>query len=122
MKYAKNSIRKEMDTKDFVMHETTMGSMNVGYEVFHKDLDATELARGLPDDRCQSDHWGYVLKGKFKATYKGGTEETYKEGDVYYLKPGHIPYVFAGTELIEFSPKDAYKKTMDMVAKNMGLK
>jgi hypothetical protein len=29
-----------------------------------EDIDATPFMRGLPDDRCQCPHWGYVLKGK----------------------------------------------------------
>jgi hypothetical protein len=25
--------------------------------------------RGLPDDRCQSDHWGYATKGPFRVRW-----------------------------------------------------
>src|SRR5581483_6681050 len=35
----------------------------VGFETFREDADATPLFRGLPDDRCQSRHWGYVVQG-----------------------------------------------------------
>jgi len=29
-----------------------------------EDIDATPFMNGLPDDRCQCPHWGYVIKGK----------------------------------------------------------
>ena len=30
---------------------------------------------GLPDDRCQCPHWGYVIKGSFRVTYLDGPDE-----------------------------------------------
>jgi hypothetical protein len=33
------------------------------------DIDATPFMKGLPDDRCQCPHWGYVFKGKMTARY-----------------------------------------------------
>jgi len=118
MRFKKEEIPKEVDTKDFVMHETVMGAMNVGYEIYKREVDASAFFKGLPDNRCQAEHWGYVLKGRFKVDY-GDHEETFSQGDVYYLKPGHIPHVFPETELLEFSPKAEYDKTMKVVAKNM---
>ena len=32
----------------------------VSFMSFHEDIDATPLMKGLPDDRCQCPHWGYV--------------------------------------------------------------
>lgn len=117
MKYRKEDMPKAMESKDYIMHDVAMGGMNAAYEVYNKELDASPFFKGLPDDRCQSEHWGYVLKGTFKVSY-ADHEESYAEGDVYYLPAGHVPHVFPGTELIEFSPKEAYAKTMEAVAKN----
>src|SRR5205823_13949121 len=43
-----------------------------GYTVniveFRQDMDQTPMLKGLPDDRCQCPHWGYVLKGSL--TYR----------------------------------------------------
>ena len=36
--------------------------------------------KGLPDDRCQCDHWGYCFKGSFRVTYLDGPEEVIREG------------------------------------------
>ena len=40
-----------------------LGGYTVGFETFREDADATPLFKGLPDDRCQSPHWGYVVSG-----------------------------------------------------------
>ena len=36
----------------------------VNFVSFAQDIDATPLLKGLPDDRCQCPHWGYVLSGQ----------------------------------------------------------
>ena len=36
----------------------------IGFEYFEQAADFTPMYRGLPDDRCQSHHWGYVIKGR----------------------------------------------------------
>ena len=36
----------------------------VNFTSFHEDIDATPLMKGLPDDRCQCPHWGYVVSGR----------------------------------------------------------
>jgi hypothetical protein len=90
----------------------------VGFETFKADADATPFFRGLPDDRCQSPHWGYVIAGSATFRY-ADREERYEAGDAYYAPPGHIPLVTEGTELVEFSPSEAYAQTMAVVARNL---
>lgn len=77
-----------------------------------------ELFRGLPDDRCQSPHWGYVFRGRVSFRY-ADREETYEAGDAYYAPPGHTPVFFAGTEIVEFSPSDALDETLGVVTENL---
>ena len=95
-----------------------LGGLTVGFEHFDEDIDAAPLFQGLPDDRCQSPHWGIVLKGSITFRY-ADREETADAGEVYYAAPGHTPVLTAGTEVIEFSPSDEYAKTMAVVAKNL---
>ena len=90
----------------------------VGFEEFHEDADGSPLFKGLPDDRCQSPHWGYVLRGSVTFRF-ADHEETYEEGDAYYALPGHVPVVRADTEVIEFSPTGAYRESMAAVAGNL---
>ena len=46
-------------------------------------------------------------------------EEVIEAGDAYYLEPGHLPLFEEDTEVIEFSPKSEYQKTMEVAARNM---
>lgn len=91
---------------------------NVGFEHFREDADATPLFRGLPDDRCQSPHWGYVISGSVTFRY-ADRDETYETGDAYYAPPGHIPVISAGTDIVEFSPTDDYRRTIEVVNANL---
>jgi hypothetical protein len=90
----------------------------VGFEHFREDADATPLFKGLPDDRCQSPHWGYVVNGSVTFRY-ADHDETYETGDAYYAPPGHIPVVQAGTEVIEFSPAEPYGQTAAAITRNL---
>ena len=54
---------------------TQLGPYNLAFEKMPANFPPHELFRGLPDDHCQCDHWGYVLKGAIKFSYTDGTEE-----------------------------------------------
>ena len=45
-------------------------------------------------------------------------DEVYTARDAYYGTPGHLPLLFAGTELVEFSPTGLLNETM-AVGKNL---
>ena len=90
----------------------------VSFESFPIASDPGPLFAGLPDDRCQCPHWGYVVRGSFSATFAAG-EETFHAGDAYYLPPGHLTKLGAGTEVIEFSPTTQLQETMAVVGANM---
>jgi hypothetical protein len=90
----------------------------VGFESHKLDVDPAPLFQGLPGDRCQSPHWGVVLSGKVIFRY-ADRDEVYEAGDAYFGAPGHLPLMFAGTELVEFSPTDALNQTMGIVGQNL---
>jgi hypothetical protein len=90
----------------------------VAFERFPIGSDPSPLFRGLPDDRCQCPHWGYVLTGQLTVTYSDSTE-TLRAGDAYYLRPGHLTVLTDGTEVVEFSPTDQLQRTMAVVGANM---
>jgi len=64
-----------------------LDEFTVSFETFPVASDPSPLFVGLPDDRCQCPHWGYVVHGSFSANYADG-EETFHAGDAYYLRPG----------------------------------
>jgi glyoxylate utilization-related uncharacterized protein len=95
-----------------------LGGYTAGFTSFLADMDPAPLFVGLPDDRCQCPHWGYVLKGKITFRF-ADREETYEAGDAYYVPPGHTPVMYEGNEVVEFSPTDELAKTMDVLMRNM---
>jgi hypothetical protein len=91
----------------------------VNFVEFHEDVDATPLLKGLPDDRCQCPHWGYVLKGRLTYRVADG-EETYEAGDAFYQPPGHVPVKHEpGTQIVQFSPAEELAKTGAVMMRNM---
>jgi len=99
-------------------YENLDGGYTVGFETYTSDADIAELFRGLPEDRCQCPHWGYVITGKVAFRY-ADREESYETGDAYYAPPGHTPVFFAGAEIVEFSPTDALGETIGVVTENL---
>lgn len=95
------------------------GNFSVGFETYTADADMAPLFEGLPDNRCQCPHWGYVIKGRLTFTFTDGHEETYETGDAYYAPPGHTPRLYAGSEVVEFSPSNEFAETVAVVEKNM---
>jgi cupin domain len=90
----------------------------VGFEKFREDVDVAPLLVGLPDDHCQSPHWGYVVSGRITFHF-ADRSEIYSAGDAYYAPPGHSTRVDAGTELVEFSPVEEYNRTMAVIGRNL---
>ncbi|GAA0686067.1 hypothetical protein GCM10010193_44910 [Kitasatospora atroaurantiaca] len=97
---------------------TELDGYTVGFETHKADTDPAPLFRGLPGDRCQCPHWGMVVTGKVVFRY-ADHDEVFRAGDAYYGAPGHLPLIFAGTELVEFSPTEALGRTMAVVGRNM---
>jgi mannose-6-phosphate isomerase-like protein (cupin superfamily) len=118
MRGSKKDLPKTMETSDLVIHEVDWGDMHAEFGVLHKKIDVTPLLKGLPNNRDQSSHWGYVFKGRIHVKYKDH-EEIIKAGDAYYIAPGHIGIFEAGTEFLEFTPTDDFKKTREVVQRNL---
>ena len=91
----------------------------VNFTSFREDIDATPLMKGLPDERCQCPHWGYVVKGRMTFHY-ADREEILEAGDAFYTPPGHVQVGTApGTEVVMFSPAEELKETEAVMVKNM---
>ena len=85
---------------------------------FREDIDATPLLKGLPDDRCQCPHWGYVLEGQPDLSLPPTGDEVYEAGDAFYAPPGHVPVRHEpGTEIVQFSPADELRATEAVMAR-----
>ena len=75
------------------------------------------MLRGLPDDRCQAPHWGYLFSGRIVVDY-GDRQETILGGQAYYIEPGHRLSFEEDSEALEFTPTDALEQTLDVARRN----
>lgn len=94
------------------------GGMTVSVVEARSTIDVAPLFKGLPDDRCQVPHWGYVLQGTFRLKF-AGHEEVYNAGDVYYIPPGHTPVLEEGLVYVEFSPSEENAKQTEVIGRNV---
>jgi mannose-6-phosphate isomerase-like protein (cupin superfamily) len=116
---SKETASETVEVEGYEGHmENLEGGYTVAFETYTADADLSPYFDGLPNNQCHAAHWGYVINGKVAFNY-GDHEETYETGDAYYAPPGHTPRLFAGTEIVEFSPTDELHRTMEVVTKNM---
>ena len=117
MRGSKEDLPATLESEEAVIQEAEWSDIHVGFETYKEEFDLAPLLKGLPDDMCQCPHYGYVLKGRMRVRY-ANREEVVEAGDAYYMEPGHSPIMEAGTEIVEFSPKDEYQKTMEVAERN----
>jgi hypothetical protein len=118
-KASRDTASDSMVVEGYEGHFEELAGWTVGFETYTADADLAPLFAGLPDDLCQCAHLGYVLKGKVKFTFADGHEEVYEAGDAYHAPPGHTPTLYAGSEIVEFSPTEALQQTLEVVSRNM---
>lgn len=99
--------------------ECDLGEYTVNFVTFHPDMDQSPMLKGLPDDRCQCPHWGYVLEGS--CTYRfADHDETVIAGEAFYLPPGHIPVSNApNSVIVQFSPTKELQETAKVILANL---
>jgi hypothetical protein len=116
-KVSKGSAGEHVALEGFEGHYGEALDYTIGFETYSADADLRDLFVGLPQDRCQAPHWGYVMSGRLIFHTADGPEE-FVAGDAYYVGPGHTPELFAGTEVVEFSPTRELTETMEVVTRN----
>lgn len=118
-KASKESASETVEVEGYEGHLTDLGDgYTVAFETYTADADLSPFFEGLPNNQCQAPHWGYVVRGKVTFKTSDG-DETFETGDAYHVGPGHTPVLFAGTEIVEFSPTAELQQTMEVVSKNM---
>lgn len=116
-----HALLAEMPTKVAsgvaIWRETAWGDMRVGYETYLADFDDAPLLKGLPDNRCQCPHWGYLIAGRMTVHYQD-RDDVVRAGELYYMAPGHTMAVEAGTVLVEFSPREQFEQLTEIAERN----
>ena len=118
-KVSKDSATQGGDYGPVLDRADELDGYSVHFTTFREDVDGTPLMKGLPDDRCQCPHWGYVITGRATFRY-ADREEVFEAGDAFYTPPGHIPVKHEpGTEVVMFSPAEELAKTEAVMMQNM---
>jgi hypothetical protein len=91
--------------------------MNAAFETLPAGTDSRQFFKGLPEDRCQCPHWGYLIKGRMRVLY-ADHEEVIPAGAAFYLPKGHNVIMEEDSEVIEFSPAGLYQKTIEAANRN----
>ena len=119
MRGSKQDLPVAVELPGITIRVADWGNMTVGLEDFPAGLDTRPIFKGLPDDRCQCPHWGYVVSGRLTFRY-ADHEEVFEAGDAFYTPPGHIPVKHEpGSEVVLFSPAEELKVTEAVMMKNM---
>jgi hypothetical protein len=118
-KVSRDSAPQRQDAGPVVDLRDELDGYTVSFTSLLEDIDATPFMKGLPDDRCQCPHWGYVFKGKMTARY-ADRDEVFEVGDAFYTPPGHVPVKNEpGTEILWFSPSEELRTAEAVMMKNM---
>jgi len=86
----------------------------------YKAVDVAALPKHFESEALEK-RWGdaWEKDALYRYDPSRSREETFVAGDAYYAPPGHVPAVTRGTELVEFSPAEAFAETMAVVARNL---
>jgi hypothetical protein len=118
-KTSKGEASETVVTEGFEGHYQELQDYTVGFESYTQEADLSSLFKGLPDDACQCNHMGVVLKGKLVFKYTDGTEDVITTGEAYVTRAGHTPLIYPDTQVVEFSKTVELNETMAVVTKNM---
>jgi hypothetical protein len=118
MHASRDSLPAETMGDVYEGHFADWGEFSGYFEKIKGGTDFSPLFVGLPDDMCQSPHWGYLFKGKIRFTYKDH-DEVISAGEAYYAPPGHKFECLEDAETVEFSPTADLQRTLEVAAKNL---
>ena len=100
------------DTGDGCMRSIKAGNMEIGATWVRKPLDTTPYYKGLPNDACPCDHYGYVVSGSFRIRYLDGSEEKVEAGELYYIPKGHYFLYDEPCHHLEINPHEDLQRLM----------
>lgn len=90
------------------------GGMSTSFIRLPQGADLGPALKGLPGDRCQCPHWGYLLQGRLQMRTADG-DEVYTAGQAFYWGPGHVPVALEDCEYVDFSPTAEFTPVIDHI-------
>ncbi len=118
MHATKTELPLMLEAGDASVRGAEWGEMRVVLVSVPAGTDFGPLLKGLPQDRCQAPHWGYVLKGRLRIQFADG-EEVLSAGDFYYLPPDHTGIADEDTDFLEVVPPHLHQDFLDNANANL---
>jgi len=117
--FSRDQVPVEFEADVAQTRTVDQGGMTIAFERLSAGVETAPLFRGLPDDACQSPHWGYLIEGRLRVLSTDGTEESIVAGQAYYLPAGHNVVGEQDALVLEFSPTEDRARTMEHAAQMM---
>jgi hypothetical protein len=117
--YSQDQVPIEFEADVATTRAVDGGGMTIAFGRLSAGVETAPLFKGLPDDACQSPHWGYLISGRLRVVYADGGEDAIAAGQAYYLPPSHNVVVEEDAVVVEFSPSEDRARTMDHAAQMM---
>ena len=112
MRATKNELSVLLEAGSASVRAADWAGMRVAVISVPAGTDFGPLLQGLPDDRCQCPHWGYVLKGRLRISYSD-RDQVLQAGDYYYMPAGHTGVAEDDTEFLEVAPLDEHQRFVE---------
>jgi hypothetical protein len=117
--FSQDQVPVEFEVDVAQTRTVDQGGMTIAFERLSAGVETAPLYKGLPDDACQSPHWGYLIEGRLRVHLTDGTQESIVAGQAYHLPAGHNVVVEQDALVVEFSPTEDRARTMEHAAQMM---
>jgi hypothetical protein len=114
--FSQDQVPVEFEVDVAQTRTVDQGGMTIAFERLSAGVETAPLYKGLPDDACQSPHWGYLIEGRLRVLSTDGTEESIVAGQAYHLPAGHNVVVEEDALILELSPTEERARTMQHAA------
>jgi hypothetical protein len=104
MRLPLEDLNESITLRGLTVDSAVCGEMVIAHLRRRIEHPIPHLAKGLPDDVCRAEHWGYVLQGSVIVEYLESSPERIRAGEAFYSPPGHVYAYDEDAELVEFSP------------------
>ena len=112
--FEKQDVPVAIETDDAQLRTTEAGDMTVAFMTLEQGADFGPALQGLPDDKCQCPHWGYMLKGTVRMHTTAGHQD-FVAGEAFYWAPGHAPEALEDSEYVDFSPTHELEQVVEHI-------
>lgn len=117
-KVSRESFTDILDIGPMVDRHAEQDGFLFSFITYGIDVDFTELMKGLPENRCQSPHWGYVFQGRLGFRFLD-YEEWFDAGDAFFVPGGHTLLTDALTDALVISLAEPMRETERIMLANL---